>query len=200
MNYAIIDTESSGIFDYKKPADAPGQPRMASFGMILANEELEIEAEHGFLIRPDGWTFDDTGDAAKINGLTHERLMDEGVDVKEALRLYGDAIDKRRIIGAFNAPHDIKLLRAEFRYVGYPDRYMQTRYVCAMQGCRKIVDARTPEGKKKAPKLEEAVTHFGIKVPGDLHAALPDAHKAFEILKHLHALGEFPAYKDPYDK
>jgi DNA polymerase III epsilon subunit-like protein len=200
MNYAIIDTESSGIFDYKKPADAPGQPRMAGFGMILVGPELEIEAEHGFLIRPDGWTFDDNSDAAKINGLTQQRLMDEGVDVREALRAYGDAIDSRRIVCAFNAPHDIKLLRAEFRHVGYPDRFMQTRHICAMQGCRKIVDARTIDGKKKAPKLEEAVKHFKIEVPGDIHSALPDAHKALAILRHLRDLGEFPTYTDPYDR
>lgn len=200
MNYAVIDTESSGLFDYKKPADAPGQPRLAAFGMILVNEDLEIESETSLLIKPDGWTFDNNSDAAKKNGLTHEQLMAEGVDVREALRVYGEAIDMRRIIGAFNVLHDVKQMRAEFRMVGYPDRFMQTRTICAMQGCRKIVDARTADGKKKAPKLEEAVAHFKIEVPGDLHSALPDAHKALMILRELRTLGEFPAFKDPYDK
>jgi len=200
MNYAIVDTEGSGIFDYKKPADAPGQPRMAALGLILVNEVLEIEAEHGFLIRPDGWTFDDNSDAAKLNGLTHRLLMEEGVDVREALRLYGDAIDHRRIVAGFNVLHDVKQLRAELRHVGYPDRFMQTRTICAMQGCRRIVDARTADGKKKAPKLEEAVKYFGIEVPGGTHTALPDAHKALAILRRLRDAGEFPSYYDPYDK
>jgi|SRR5882757_5777272 len=200
MNYAVIDTESNGLFGYSKPADAPGQPRMAALGLILVNEALEIEAEHDFLIRPDGWTFDNTSDAAKVNGLTHELLMAEGIDVREALRLYGEAIDQRRIIAGFNVPHDIKQLRAELRYVGYPDRFMQTRTICAMQGCRQIVDARTADGRKKAPKLEEAVKHFGIEVPGGIHSALPDAHKALEILRKLREAGEFPSYSDPYDK
>lgn len=200
MEYAIVDTESSGLFDWKKPADAPGQPRMAALGLILVDEDLNLQEEHGFLIKPDGWIFDATSDAAKINGLTHEMLDRDGVPAKDALRIYADAIDKRRIIGGFNVLHDLKLLRAEFRFVNYPDRFMQTRHICAMQGCRKIVDARTADGKKKAPKLEEAVKHFGIEVAGDLHTALPDAHKALEILRRLRDAGEFPAYVDPYDR
>lgn len=199
MKYAVIDTEGSGLFDYTKPTDAPGQPRMASFGLILTDENLEIESEHGFLIKPNGWRFDNFSDAAKINGLTHERLLAEGLDVREPLRLYGDAIDQRRIVVGFNVPHDLKTLRAEARYVGFPDRYMQTRYICVMQGCRQLVDARTADGRKKAPRLEEACKFFGIERP-EGHAALPDAHNALSILRKLRDAGQFPAFTDPYEK
>jgi DNA polymerase III epsilon subunit-like protein len=200
MNYAVIDTEGSGLFDYTKPADAPGQPRMAAMGIILVNGDLEVEQEHGFLIRPEGWTFDDTNDAAKVNGLTQERLMAEGVDVKEPLRLYGDAIDQRRIVVAFNVLHDLKTLRAELRYAGFPDRFMQTRHICAMQGCRKLVDARTADGKKKAPKLAEACAFFGIDQQEGAHTGLGDARSALEILRRLKEAGQFPAFTDPYEK
>ena len=101
-SYICIDTEGSGLFDFKKPADAVGQPRMAAMGLILVNAELEIESEHAHLIKPEGWVFDDTSDAAKINGLTHALLEAEGVDVRIPLRLYGDAIDQRGIKSAFD--------------------------------------------------------------------------------------------------
>lgn len=104
MNYLSLDTEGSGVFDYTKPADAPGQPRLAAIGMILVDENLVETERHGFLIRPDGWTFDDHSEAARVNGLTHERLMDEGIDVKVALRIYGDALDSRREIAGDLAP------------------------------------------------------------------------------------------------
>lgn len=200
MDYMSIDTESSGVFDYRKEADAPGQPRMASIGIILANDKLEEQERHSFLIRPHGWTFDDNSDAAKINKLTHQRLMDEGVEAAIPLRIYGDMIDDRRIVIAFNAPHDIKLLRAELRYAGFPDRYMQTRYICAMQGCRQVVDARTADGRKKAPRLGEACAHFGIPYSEDQHVAIDDAERALEIIRRLRDAGQMPAYKDPYDK
>jgi DNA polymerase III epsilon subunit-like protein len=200
MSYAVIDTEGNGIFDHKKPADAPGQPRMAALGLILLNDKFEVEEKHGWLIRPEGWTFDNDSDAAKKNGLTHECLMAEGVDVREPLRAYGDAIDQRRIVVGFNVPHDLKTLRAEARYVGFPDRYMQTRYICVMQGCRMFVDARTADGKKKAPRLEEACSYYGIDQGTGAHTGLGDAESALQILLKLAEIGAVPEFTDPYEK
>lgn len=200
MNYAVVDTESSGLPDYKKAADAVGQPRMAAIGIILVDENLEIEEQYDLLIRPEGWIFDDLCEAAKVNGLTQERLMREGVPAQDALRIYGAAIDSRRIIVGFNIIHDLKLLRGELRAVGYPDRYMQTRYLCVMQGCRQLVDARTTDGRKKAPKLAEACAFFGIDQGDAGHTGMGDARSALEILRRLKAAGQFPAFTDPYDR
>jgi DNA polymerase III epsilon subunit-like protein len=196
-----LDTEGSGLFDFTKPADAPGQPRLAAIGMILADETLAEQERHGFLIKPDGWIFDDHSEAAAVNGLTHERLMDEGISVKEALRIYGDALDARCIIVGHNVLHDLKMMRAELRLVGYPDRFMETRYICTMQGSRQIVDARTADGKKKAPRLEEACAHFGIPLEErGAHTGIGGAERALEILRRVKAMGAMPAFKDPYDK
>lgn len=200
MNYAVIDTEGSGLFDFKKPADAPGQPRMAALGIILINDKFEIEEKRAFLVKPDGWVFDDNSEAAKKNGLTHAQLMADGGDVREPLRMVGDAIDSRRIWVGFNAPHDMKTFRAEARHVGMPDRYMQTRYICVMQGCRQLVDARTADGRKKAPRLEEACAFFKIDQGAGAHTGLGDAESALEILWRLRDAGCVPAYTDPYDK
>jgi DNA polymerase III epsilon subunit-like protein len=200
MKYAVIDTEGSGLFDYTKPADAPGQPRMAALGIILLDHELQVEACNSWLIKPDGWIFDNNSDAAKKNGLTHEVLMADGVDALEGLALYNNAISERRIIVGFNVLHDLKTLRAEMRYKGLPDRYMDTRYICVMQGCRAYVDARTADGKKKAPKLEEACAYYQIDVDGGDHSALPDAERAYQILLKLRDAGCMPVFKDPYEK
>lgn len=198
-NYIIVDVENSGMFDWSKPADAPGQPRMASLGLILVTEELEIEEQHSFLIKPVGWTFDNASQAAQVNGLTHEQLMHEGVPVLQALEPYVTAIDARRIVGGFNTIFDIKQLRAEMRHVGLEDRFMKTRHLCAMQGSRQIVDSRTADGKKKAPKLEEACAFFGIARHGP-HTGIGDALDTLDILRELRKRGSFPAYIDPYEK
>lgn len=200
MNYAIIDTEGSGLFDFRKPADAPGQPHMAALGLILVSDKFEVEEKKLWLVRPEGWVFDDNSDAAKKNSLTHAQLMADGVDVREPLRAVGDAIDQRRIWVGFNSLHDMKTFRAECRYVGFPDRYMQTRYICVMQGCRQIVDARGVNGQKKAPRLEEACKHFGIDQGAGAHTGLGDAESAYEILLRLRDAGAIPEFVDPYDK
>lgn len=201
MKYLAVDTEGSGLFDYEKPADAPGQPRLAAIGMILADENLIEQERHGFLIKPEGWTFDDHSEAAAVNGLTHSRLMDEGIPVRDALRIYGDALDARCIIIGHNILHDLKMMRAEARIAGLPDRFMETRYICTMQGSRQIVDARTDAGKKKAPRLEEACAFFGIPVEEKgAHTGIGGAERALEILRRLRDAGAMPAFKDPYDK
>lgn len=201
MNYLALDTESSGLFDFTKPADAPGQPRMAAIGMILVDEGLAEIARHSFLIRPDNWIFDDKSEAAAVNGLTHDQLLAEGVPAKEALDIYAQALGDRRIIVGHNVLHDLKLLRAELRIAGLPDMFMQTRYICTMQGSRQIVDARTVDGKKKAPRLEEACAHFGIEVEEKgAHTGIGGADRALAILRKLRDLGAMPAFKDPYDK
>lgn len=201
MNYLALDTEGSGLFDYNKPADAPGQPRMAAIGIILADDDLVEQERHSFLIKPEGWTFDDQSEAAAVNGLTHKRLMDEGVPVKHALEIYSLALVNRRIIVGHNVLHDLKMLRAELRLAGLADMFMNTRYICTMQGSRALVDARTANGKKKAPRLEEACAHFGIEAEEKgAHTGIGGAERALQILRKLRDLGEMPAFKDPYDK
>jgi len=201
MKYAAIDSEGSGLFDWKKPADAPGQPRMAALGMVLLDDDLNIESKHSWLIKPNGWTFDDNSEAAKVNGLTHARLMAEGVDAMEPLLAVKSMIFDRRIWVGFNPTHDMKSFRAESRIVGLPDLYMQTRYICVMQGSRALVDARTIDGKKKVPKLEEACAYFGIEIEEKgAHTGIGGAERAAQILIKLRDLGCMPPFKDPYEK
>jgi DNA polymerase III epsilon subunit-like protein len=127
--------------------------------------------------------------------------MAEGVDVMEPLRAVGEALDERRIWVGFNPTHDMKSFRAESRIVKMPDRYMQTRYICVMQGSRALVDARTIDGKKKVPKLEEACAYFGIDLEEKgAHTGLGGAERAAQILIKLRDLGCMPLFTDPYDK
>ncbi len=71
MRYAVIDTETSGLFDFSKPADAEGQPRLASLAVIRLDAELNEEGADEYLIKPEGWTL--PAEATTINGLTIEQ-------------------------------------------------------------------------------------------------------------------------------
>lgn len=200
MNYIVLDCETSGLMDYKKPTDAVGQPRVCQVGLIFVDDGLNVEREIEHLIKPNGWTLDNECEAAKINGLTQEKLDAEGVDIKEILREYGTAIDNRRIVVGHNCSFDMKLMRAELRFAGFPDRYMQTRSICTMWGSRDIVGIPAKSGRGfKIPKLGEACAHFEIKQPA-AHSALADAQSALEILRHLNAAGKLPSMSDPYEK
>ncbi len=197
--YLICDVETSGLFDYSKPADAPGQPRVAQIGMIFVNNDLEIEAEHEFLIRPEGWEMSE--EAAKITGLTTEILKEKGGAITDALALYNAGIDARRIIVGHNVEYDTKAMRAENRRAGLEDRYMQTRTICTMKASTELckIPPAGNRGGYKWPKLSEACVHFGIPQPGG-HTALDDARSAFAIMMELVKRGALPEPKNPYDK
>lgn len=196
--HLAIDCETTGLFDYTKPADAEGQPRLCQLGMIWLKDDLSTIAEAEYTIKPDGWTISE--EATGVNGLTQELLEEIGIPIGRALEQYAEAIDRRNVIVGFNTPYDIKLMRGELRRAKLEDRYMQTRTLDLMNGCRRIVGAKTKDGKSKAPSLIEACDFFGIEREPVPHRALGGARAVTNILRRLREQGAMPPYKDPYDK
>lgn len=203
MKYAIIDTETSGLFDFAQPADAPGQPRLASLAIILAEARaggeyitldrtpLAITHEHNFFIRPDGWEM--SPEVTAINGLTTEFLVENGEPLMDALTHYSDLITKEgRVICAFNAQFDTKMLRGELRRAGLPDLFEQTPNICLMRAATPICRVPKKSGSGyKFPKLAEACAFFKIQEDA-AHSALGDARSAFAIMQHLHKANLLP--------
>lgn len=196
-HYLVVDCETSHLFSYDMPADAPGQPRLAQIGLIHVNSSFEIEAEQEFLIRPEGWEM--SAEATEKTGLTTEYLKEHGVPIIGALGLYEAGIVARRVIVGFNVQFDLKQMRAEMRRGGMEDRYLQTRNLCMMWATRSIVGATDARGKVKIPSLQEACAFFGIEQP-KAHSALADAHSAYQLMLKLVERGALPEPKSPYDR
>lgn len=197
--YIVVDTEGTGLFDYKKPADADGQPRLASLSMIFANEAMEIEREYHVYIKPDGWEM--TPGATAINGLTTEYLTGVGVPVREALDAYNEAVTEGRVMVAHNAQHDAKQLRAELRRAGMPDQFEAAPNICTMRGLTDVckIPPNSGRGGYKFPKLSEASVFFGFENLGD-HSARNDAHACLMLLRKMRELGVMPVAKVHYAK
>ena len=196
--HLVIDCESTGIFNYDLPADAPGQPRVCQIGMIWVRDDLTEIASAERLIKPDGWTIGP--EATAVNGLTQEMLEEAGEPIDRALTSYVDAIKQKHIIVGYNVAFDVKLMRGELRRAKLPDYFMATRTLDVMNGCRRMVDARTKEGKKKPPSLEEACRHFDVELEPTPHRALGGARATLHILRKMREQAQMPAYKDPYDR
>lgn len=196
-HYLIVDCETSGLFDYSNAADAPGQPRLAQLGLIHVGTDMKIEAEHEFLIKPEGWEM--SAEASEKTGLTTEHLKEHGMPIADALAMYRAAIAARRVIVGFNVQFDLKMCRAELRRAAFEDQYLETRNLCVMWACRAMVAVRGANGAVKIPKLEEACAFFGIPQP-KAHSALADAHSAYQIMQKLVERGALPEPKSPYDK
>jgi DNA polymerase III subunit epsilon len=187
----IIDTESNGLFDYSKPAEAEGQPRMAALAMIFCNDNLDVVDEIDVLVRPEGWQM--TEEATRVNGLSTEKLMDLGIPIKSVLPSYVRAVESGRVFVGHNVRHDLKLCRAELRLAGMPDLFEHTQNICTMRasvGVCKIPKAKG--GGYKFPKLAEAYRHFFKRDFDFPHSALADARACLAIFRKLNEIGCCP--------
>jgi len=188
--YAIVDTETSGLFNFALPADAEGQPRLAHLAMIFVDEKLQEESIVDLLVRPDGWTM--PPEVAAINHLPNELLLEKGLPVAHVLQAYTDAVDRGRIIVAFNSQYDTKIMRGELRRAGMDDRFERTPNICVMRALTDICKIPKANGKGyKFPKLSEAMTAFNIKQDG-AHTAGGDARSALELFRVLKNSGRCP--------
>lgn len=193
--YLVIDTETTGLFDFTKPADAEGQPRLAELAAIeiVDDGNTSTANDHHFFIRPDGWQM--RPEAAAINGLTDEYLEEHGVPVADVLAFYAKAIESGGIIVAHNAQYDTKIMRGEMRRAGLPDLFEKTPNICTMRGsldqCKL---SKKKGGGYKLPKLEEAYRHFaGSDMPPITRGkAMRDARCCMAIFDALADIGALP--------
>lgn len=204
--YAVIDTESSGLFDFAKPADAEGQPRLANLAIITLEDDVTSDgtpylkrlAESNFLIKPDGWEMHPEAEA--VNGLSTAHLLAHGLPGAEAIAAYAELIDVGYIVVTFNAQFDTKIMRGEMRRAGVPDRFEQTPNICLMRASTSVCCVPKKSGKGfKFPKLSEACAFFKIEQAG-AHSALGDAKAAVEIMIRLHELKQLPTPEVHYAK
>lgn len=186
--YVAMDTETSGLMNFKLPADDPSQPRIASLGLVLVNEALEIEREHHFLIKPDGWEI--SAEITKLTGLTMDRLNAEGVPIVEAMTVYTTAILEGRTVVCHNSQFDMKMCRSELRRLGMPDLFEQSPNLCTMRALTDVckIPPHGNRGGYKFPKLSEACVFFGLTEYGD-HSSLNDARAVVGLMRAMRERG-----------
>lgn len=189
--YTIIDTETTGLFDFARPADADGQPRLASFAMLAADEQCNLICASHVLVRPDGWQM--SPDAERINGLSQALLEKHGVPVQQILVRYTHQILEGSIVVAHNAQYDTKLMRGELRRAGMNDFFGVTATICTMQALTEVCNIPKANGRGcKWPKLSEAVRHCLNRDPSGAHGALHDALDCLDLLRWLRREGLMP--------
>lgn len=182
--YIVIDTETSDKPDFKLPADAPGQARLAEFAMVLLDYDLQILDTAQVYIKPDGWSMQP--EAAAVNGLTDKFLEQNGKPVAVALDMYARAISDGCVVVAHNAQFDAKIMRGEFRRAHRHDWFEQTKQTCTMRSMQQWLKSQGRPAKWI--KLSEAAAIAGY-TPTDSHAGMADVMTCVEVFRFLHAHG-----------
>lgn len=188
--YMVIDTETTGLpLRAEKgqppiPADAPGQPRLASFAMIVTTPDLHVDEDQTFctLITPDGWAM--SAGASAVNGLTDEMLEAQGLPVRDVLRIYSGMVRDGWIVVAHHAQFDTKIMRGELRRAGMDDLFEETLNICTLKACREL--------DLKPANLGACYRHFTGKEIDKAHTAFADAYACLDVFRALHKMGAVP--------
>ena len=164
----FTDTETTGIPDFNKPAEAEGQPRVASMaGVLVRRSDREIISFYNLPIKPDGWVM--SAELEKIHGLSHEFLCQHGVKMACVLDLYEHMLEQGAVIVAHNAQFDLKMMRGELRRAGRPDLFENTWRICTYR--QSPDDCKHARGNKRLGTMYEYYT--GQK-PKNAHRAIGD--------------------------
>lgn len=188
MRHVVLDTETSGLFNFSRSAEAEGQPRLASAAFVFLDQNYCIEKEYHVFVRPDGWRM--PAEATEKNGITQDMLVTNGVSILNVLRAWNNLLDQGVTFVAHNADFDLKVMRAELRRAGLPDRFDETEAFCTMKASTPI--CRIP-GKRgvKWPKLIEAYQYFFNETFENQHEALADARACARVFKRLTEIGVY---------
>lgn len=184
-----FDTETTGLIDFKKPADDPAQPRLVQFGGLLVDDGA-VKAEHCMIVEPDGWTVPQ--EAFDVHGISTEHAEQFGVAVGDVLDEWSELCAFAHLIVGYNVAYDLKIMRGELRRAGRDDEYGRIKNYSPMQACTKLCKLPpTPKmlqaGRKhpKTAKLEEAYKILIGEDLSDAHDALADAYAVKAIHEYL---------------
>ena len=196
--YLIVDTETTGLpvtprFGQWHPPhllEHYNGARIVQIAWAQVDAQFEASERGCVLIKPrmiegQGYEFIHDGVASRINGISHDQLLREGIDIGVALdQLLSMLKQGVTHFVAHNAGFDINILRSECHRAHRSDVLAaldQLTVVCTMQETRLQVNLPGKYGPK-APKLIE-LFHYcyghSAPLPGDAHRADTDV----EILR-----------------
>lgn len=187
-SYLVFDTETTGIPNYRLPADHPSQPRICQITALGTDESRRTRYAFTALIRPEPDWPEPSPQAMAANGLTLELLRRHGIPIVDALAIFNRFIDCCTLMIGHNPNFDFKMLRGEFRRNKMPDRYGERPYFCTQVHSTNFcklppTDKMIRAGRTnfKSPKLEEAVRICLGREHTNAHSAIADVNVCKEL-------------------
>ncbi len=188
----FYDTETTGLPDFKKPAEDPSHPHIVQLGAILCDASRRVVSEINVLIRPDGWTV--PPEATAIHGITQEMAERYGLKLETAIKLFLALADRAELLVAHNYDFDEKMVRREFHHIGAPvvaEAFRARAKYCTMKAATPICQLPGKYGFKW-PNLQEAHTHFLGRPFDGAHDAMADVRACMAVYYAMNPLPTMP--------
>jgi DNA polymerase-3 subunit epsilon len=196
----FIDTETTGMYDFKLPLDHPDQPHLVQLAAYLAEETLDDPCRHvasiNEIVRPDLYRTIEPG-AERVHGISIERAAAAGLpvhDVLDRLMALVSRADEHMLNGrliAHNTAFDTRVLMSTLVRAGREQDGVTLntlRPFCTMQSLTMRMRLPHPsrKGLLKWPRLDEAFEFcFGHAIPDrERHSAMIDLMACRDIFNH----------------
>ncbi len=176
--FLIFDTETTGLpRSYSAPlTDSDNWPRMVQVAWQLHDVNGNLINSNSIIVKPEGYTI--PFNAVQIHGITNERAIEEGQDLKTVLMEFVNIVSQCKYLCGHNIEFDNNIIGAELLRCGLENilaskpfidtKNDQTTEYCAIPGGR--------GGKFKWPTLTELYTKL-------FNASFEEAHNAaFDVL------------------
>jgi len=186
--YVFFDTETTGLpRNYKAPAtDTSNWPRLVQLSWLNASGAGQIDRPEDHIIRPSGFTI--PVESSNIHGITTERALREGEDLRAMVTRFCEDVRNARYIVGHNVAFDVKVVQCECVRLGLPDPFVGKQILCTMQASTNYCKIPGMYGYKW-PKLDELyVKLFGTHFD-DAHNSFADIKATFDCFWRLRSMG-----------
>lgn len=183
----FIDAETTGK---PKRFNAPvtelaNWPRVVQLGWLRCNANGEETDSGESIVKPEGFRI--PTEASRIHGITTERALREGLDLRVVLAGFAEVIRASRTLVAHNISFDANVLGAEFLRAGMANPLGPMPQVCTMHASTNHCKLRGPYGWKWPTLVELYRVLFG-RVLTETHTALADVRACAECYFELKRL------------
>lgn len=191
--FIIFDTETSGLPAMKgyglwPPATdsaAWSRARLLELAWVALDQDLVEVSRASFLIKPAaGVRIEEHGGMA-INGLSRKLLESDGIELRDALTCFLNALESNPTLVAHNIGFDIGVMASEMHRLGMDgNRLYALPQFCTME-FGKPITALYRGPYLKNPKLSELCAYFGVS-HRDAHRAMGDVEACLGCFLKMH--------------
>ncbi len=179
--------------NWKAPAtDAFSWPRMVHLSWLMYNEERELINSRNDYIKPEG--FEISVETEQRNKIDPVKIHEDGRPLKEALKDFGEAVDKAEYVIAHNMNFNACVVGAEFYRKGIAHRLEASEQYCLMQESTWFCKIKGTGGRFKwpsLPELHQKLYNGAYENAGDAQADVAVTALAFFHLLDLEAIELF---------
>lgn len=187
----FFDTETTGLWNKKRPCGHPDQPKIVQLGALLVDPATRAE-----VMRLDLIIFREDPipqASAKIHGTSTERSQALGVYEPPALDLFCDLLLSAETVVAHNIEFDVQVINNACRLAaGNPilDVFAHKGQFCTMKAATPVCrfPSKNGGGGYGWPKLELAIPHLLGRPPTDAHRAIGDVIDCRDLFFYLQDL------------